>query len=79
MVKKFFSFHRKKDECKLEWMYKGPNNQVNREEYLLGRSIDKTFEQVQEAEKSSLRAGIGEHDKCKLFIKLGHIVNILVL
>lgn len=53
----------KKDECKLEWMYKGPNNQVNREEYLLGRSIDKTFEQVQEAEKSSLRAGIGEHDK----------------
>ncbi|XP_054015288.1 pre-mRNA-splicing factor CWC25 homolog [Hylaeus anthracinus] len=41
----------KKDDKKLDWMYKGPNQLVNREEYLLGRPIDKSFEQMVQAEK----------------------------
>ncbi|KAL9705688.1 hypothetical protein quinque_009206 [Culex quinquefasciatus] len=36
---------------KLEWMYKGPA--VNREEYLLGRTVDKTFETMDAQEKAS--------------------------
>ncbi|XP_047116869.1 pre-mRNA-splicing factor CWC25 homolog isoform X3 [Schistocerca piceifrons] len=43
----------KKNEHKLEWMYKKPGELVDREEYLLGRSIDKTFEQIQESEKAA--------------------------
>ncbi|XP_018358208.1 PREDICTED: pre-mRNA-splicing factor CWC25 homolog isoform X1 [Trachymyrmex cornetzi] len=43
----------KKDDMKLDWMYKGPNQMVNREEYLLGRPVDKAFEQMQQAEKDS--------------------------
>jgi len=41
----------KKDDKKLDWMYKGPNQAINREEYLLGRPVDKAFEQMQQAEK----------------------------
>ncbi|CAL1291284.1 unnamed protein product [Larinioides sclopetarius] len=37
----------KKKEEKLDWMYQGPAAMVNREEYLLGRKIDKTFETMQ--------------------------------
>lgn len=43
----------KKDEKKLDWMYKGPNQMVNREDYLLGRPVDKAFEQMQQAEKET--------------------------
>ncbi|XP_046819964.1 pre-mRNA-splicing factor CWC25 homolog [Vespa crabro] len=43
----------KKDDKKLDWMYKGPNEMVNREEYLLGRPIDKSFEQVAQAQKDT--------------------------
>ncbi|KAJ9579707.1 hypothetical protein L9F63_004633 [Diploptera punctata] len=43
----------KKDNMKLDWMYKGPGGTVDREEYLLGRAIDKSFEQMQQAEKAS--------------------------
>ncbi|XP_018304305.1 pre-mRNA-splicing factor CWC25 homolog isoform X2 [Mycetomoellerius zeteki] len=43
----------KKDDKKLDWMYKGPNQTINREEYLLGRPVDKAFEQMQQAEKDS--------------------------
>lgn len=43
----------KKDEKKLDWMYKGPNQMVNREEYLLGRPVDKAFEQMKQAEKEA--------------------------
>ncbi|XP_053695470.1 pre-mRNA-splicing factor CWC25 homolog [Sabethes cyaneus] len=43
---------------KLEWMYKGP--QVNREEYLLGRTIDKTFEQLDAQEKAGPSVGISQ-------------------
>ncbi|XP_066584420.1 pre-mRNA-splicing factor CWC25 homolog [Prorops nasuta] len=41
----------KKDDKKLDWMYKGPNQLINREEYLLGRPIDKSFEQLAKQEK----------------------------
>lgn len=41
----------KKDDKKLDWMYKGPNEMINREEYLLGRPVDKAFEQMQQTEK----------------------------
>lgn len=36
----------------MDWMYKG-NQTVNREEYLLGRPVDKAFEQMQQAEKET--------------------------
>lgn len=38
-------------EDKLDWIYKGANSLVNREDYLLGRKIDKTVEQLNEEEK----------------------------
>ncbi|EDW77579.2 uncharacterized protein Dwil_GK24577 [Drosophila willistoni] len=37
-------------EAKLEWMYKNSHELINREEYLLGRKIDKSFE-ILEAEE----------------------------
>ncbi|XP_076662599.1 uncharacterized protein LOC143365896 isoform X2 [Halictus rubicundus] len=43
----------KKDDKKLDWMYKGPNQMINREEYLLGRPIDKSFEQMAQADKDN--------------------------
>ncbi|XP_060518847.1 pre-mRNA-splicing factor CWC25 homolog [Cylas formicarius] len=39
------------NEEKLEWIYKGANSLVNREEYLLGRSVDKALELKNEEEK----------------------------
>lgn len=39
-------------EADMDWMYKG-NQMVNREEYLLGRPVDKAFEQMQQAEKET--------------------------
>jgi hypothetical protein len=33
------------DNVKLEWMYKGKQEQINREEYLTGRKVDKQFEE----------------------------------
>ncbi|KAG8224603.1 hypothetical protein J437_LFUL009181 [Ladona fulva] len=49
----------KKDECKLDWMYKGPGGLVSREDYLLGRSIDKSFDLLQEAEKEAAQTAEG--------------------
>ncbi|XP_001601556.1 pre-mRNA-splicing factor CWC25 homolog [Nasonia vitripennis] len=43
----------KKEDKKLDWMYKGPHENVNREDYLLGRPIDKQFEQMAQAEKNT--------------------------
>ncbi|XP_066991732.1 pre-mRNA-splicing factor CWC25 homolog [Anabrus simplex] len=43
----------KKDDMKLDWMYKGPGGAVDREEYLLGRAIDKSFELLEKSEKGS--------------------------
>lgn len=39
------------DGRKLEWMYRGPKENLNREDYLLGKSVDKTFEQLAEEER----------------------------
>lgn len=38
-----FPFRRKKDE-RVEWLYRGPSTSVNREEYLLGKKIDKAVD-----------------------------------
>ncbi|UYV79520.1 CWC25 [Cordylochernes scorpioides] len=40
---------RKRTE-KLDWMYQGPSALVDKEEYLMGRSVDKTFEVIQQLE-----------------------------
>ncbi|XP_037958395.1 pre-mRNA-splicing factor CWC25 homolog isoform X2 [Teleopsis dalmanni] len=38
---------------KMDWMYRNNSNLINREEYLLGRRVDKTFETLQAEEKES--------------------------
>ncbi|XP_055372627.1 pre-mRNA-splicing factor CWC25 homolog [Condylostylus longicornis] len=43
---------KKDDTQKLEWMYKGNSDLLNREEYLLGRPIDRNFEQLDSEEKA---------------------------
>lgn len=43
----------KKKEEKLDWMYQGPAALVDREQYLTGRQIDKTFEILEQHEKSN--------------------------
>lgn len=45
------------DENKLDWMYKGAHSHVDEEEYLLGKSVDKTFEQLNN-EKKEKKLGI---------------------
>ncbi|XP_019735390.1 pre-mRNA-splicing factor CWC25 homolog [Hippocampus comes] len=41
----------KKKDDRLDWMYQGPSNQVSRDEYLMGRPIDKQItDQYQEPE-----------------------------
>ncbi|XP_034230514.1 pre-mRNA-splicing factor CWC25 homolog [Thrips palmi] len=42
---------KKKDDVKLEWMYKGPSHSVNHEDYLLGKAIDKNFERHQQEQQ----------------------------
>lgn len=39
------------DSRRLEWMYKGAENTLNREDYLTGRSIDKHFEEQDKVER----------------------------
>ena len=43
----------KKDDKKLDWMYKKPGQCLNREEYLLGKEIDTNFEKIAQAEKDA--------------------------
>ncbi|XP_071448046.1 pre-mRNA-splicing factor CWC25 homolog isoform X2 [Hetaerina americana] len=50
----------KKDEFKLDWMYKGPGGVVSREDYLLGRAIDKSFDLLQESEKETAQSTSAE-------------------
>ncbi|RWS27368.1 pre-mRNA-splicing factor CWC25-like protein [Leptotrombidium deliense] len=38
-------------EDKMQWMYKGISGIVDREDYLLGRKVDKTFELLEQEEK----------------------------
>lgn len=40
-------------KTKLEWMYKGVSALVDREDYLLGRKVDKTFDVIKAAEEAS--------------------------
>lgn len=51
---------RKRDE-RLDWMYQGPSAMVNREDYLLGRKIDKTLE-ILEQEESGVEKKKEEYD-----------------
>ncbi|KAB5535905.1 hypothetical protein PHYPO_G00123290 [Pangasianodon hypophthalmus] len=49
---------KKKDE-RLDWMYQGPGGQISREEYLLGRPIDKQITQQYEEPESGPSAETG--------------------
>lgn len=40
-----------KDNEKINWMYTQPNSSINREDYLKGKTIDKTFEQIVKNER----------------------------
>lgn len=42
-----------KKEKKLDWMYKGPKEMINREDYLLGKPVDKAFEEMAQVEKET--------------------------
>ncbi|KAH8352493.1 hypothetical protein KR084_004502, partial [Drosophila pseudotakahashii] len=46
-------------EAKLEWMYKNSTELINREEYLLGRKIDKSFETLQAEEHRQEQSTVG--------------------
>ncbi|KAJ8384147.1 hypothetical protein AAFF_G00208490 [Aldrovandia affinis] len=50
----------KKKDDRLDWMYQGPGGQVSRDEYLLGRPIDKQITQQFEEQESgpSTRTGL---------------------
>ncbi|XP_055917280.1 pre-mRNA-splicing factor CWC25 homolog [Eupeodes corollae] len=48
----------KNDDKKLEWMYKSSSELLNREDYLLGRPVDKAFEIMEAEEKSKDMAGM---------------------
>lgn len=71
----------KKSDIKLDWMYKGPGTQVDHEEYLLGKAIDKNFEQLQRSQQQS-SASIsvpGRTDTClpgSIFAGSGEQVDI---
>ncbi|KAH8349245.1 hypothetical protein KR067_004852, partial [Drosophila pandora] len=45
--------------AKLEWMYKNSTELINREEYLLGRKIDKSFETLQAEESRQEQSVLG--------------------
>ncbi|KAI5092622.1 pre-mRNA-splicing factor CWC25-like, partial [Silurus meridionalis] len=49
---------KKKDE-RLDWMYQGPGGQISREEYLLGRPVDKEITQQYEEPESGPSAETG--------------------
>ncbi|KAH8234003.1 hypothetical protein KR032_010153, partial [Drosophila birchii] len=46
-------------EAKLEWMYKNSTELINREEYLLGRKIDKSFETLKAEERRQEQNTVG--------------------
>ncbi|KAG5888288.1 hypothetical protein JTB14_006675 [Gonioctena quinquepunctata] len=47
----------KGEHRKLDWMYKGANSLIDREDYLLGKSVDKPLEQIN-AEEKEKRLGL---------------------
>jgi hypothetical protein len=46
----------------MDWMYEGPSALVNREDYLLGRKVDKSFE-LMEANEKGTSAWLSEAEK----------------
>jgi len=44
-------------------MYKGPQSLVNREDYLLGRTVDKSLQMIEAAEKGVEFSYAGEVEK----------------
>ena len=44
-------------------MYEGPSALVNREDYLLGRKVDKSFQLLEAAEKGGNSAWLSEAEK----------------
>ncbi|XP_077460665.1 pre-mRNA-splicing factor CWC25 homolog [Stigmatopora argus] len=49
----------KKKDDRLDWMYQGPSNQVSRDEYLMGRAIDKQITDQYEEPESGPSAETG--------------------
>lgn len=50
----------------MEWMYKGSSALVDREDYLLGRKVDKAFQQLESEEKGDNFSYADEVEKGKL-------------
>ncbi|XP_067624286.1 pre-mRNA-splicing factor CWC25 homolog [Eurosta solidaginis] len=46
------------EDKKLEWMYKSSTDLINRDEYLLGRTIDKSFEMLQAEEQRKTQSNM---------------------
>ncbi|GLH03269.1 Coiled-coil domain-containing protein 49 [Gryllus bimaculatus] len=53
---------KKSGDVKLDWMYKGPGSSVDHEEYLLGKAIDKSFEQLQRSQQQTAISVPGRTD-----------------
>lgn len=49
----------------MDWMYKGPGATVDREEYLLGRKVDKSFQLLEAQEKGDEFSYADEVEKGK--------------
>jgi len=47
----------------LNWMYEGPSALVNREDYLLGRKVDKSLQLLEEAEQGNTNTWLSEAEK----------------
>lgn len=62
----------------LDWMYDGPSALVNREDYLLGRKVDKSFQMLEAAEKGN-SAWLSEAEKGIKKFKVFNPVNIDIL
>lgn len=72
---------------KLEWMYQGAQNLLNREEYLLGRQVDKSFEKQAADEQLQKQQGdmVGvtrsknhvEHECIPFSIRQFHGTNVV--
>lgn len=60
------------DSKRLEWMYKGGESSLNREEYLTGRSIDKHFEKQDASERQKEQALIG------VTVRKNHVENEII-
>ena len=65
----------KTDSKDVQWMYKGLSGNVDREEYLTGRKVDKTFDLIRQEEEGEKSHFDVEHDvvpKSVLETSCGH-------